>query len=348
MRPGRPAVPICPRCAESTSVVRHSIAQTRTGARPRFRCGDCKRTFTQKSGTPYHRMRHRPSTFDRVMAMVLEGMSKASIARCAGVCATTVARWTNRGAGRAAQYSATRARGISTAELQVDELRSRTLEFARPTWVHTSVDVESRLWLGLRVGTRSLRQVRLHFNEIQSRLSLEYVRPLVVSDGYPYTRKAVDRVFGPLCMHAEVVKRYVKRRIAASSIRLRSGSQARVQAILKASSFSYVVNTSCVERLNLTLRRSLAALHRRTNAVCRTEASLEAQLELLRCYYNFVRPHQSLRQGRQRRTPAMAAGLTKRPLTLREIFSTVIPATELRRAAWPPPHRLCPEARFQI
>lgn len=80
----------------------------------------------------------------------------------------------------------------------------------------------------------------------------------------------------------------------------------------------------------------------------RTEASLEAQLELLRCYYNFARPNQSLRQGRERRTPAMAAGLATRPLTLREIFSTIIPASELRRAAWPPPHRLCSEAKFQI
>ena len=80
----------------------------------------------------------------------------------------------------------------------------------------------------------------------------------------------------------------------------------------------------------------------------RTEASLEAQLELLRCYYNFSRPHQSLRQGRERRTPAMAAGLTTHPHTLREIFSTVISATELRRAAWPPPRRLCPKATFPI
>jgi len=87
------------------------------------------------------------------------------------------------------------------------------------------------------------------------------------------------------------------------------------------------------------VRRSLAALHPRANAVSRTEASLEAQPELLRCYYNFARPHQSLRQGRQRRTPAMAAGLTTRLLTLREIFSIVIPLKEPRRAACVPRRR---------
>lgn len=43
------------------------------------------------------------------------------------------------------------------------------------------------------------------------------------------------------------------------------------------------------------------------NAVRRTEASLEAQLDVPRRYNNFARPHQSLRQGRERRIPAMAA-----------------------------------------
>jgi hypothetical protein len=38
--------------------------------------------------------------------------------------------------------------------------------------------------------------------------------------------------------------------------------------------------------------------------------------------YNFVRPHRALKFGREVRTPAMQAGLTRRRLTLREIFSS--------------------------
>ena len=49
---------------------------------------------------------------------------------------------------------------------------------------------------------------------------------------------------------------------------------------------------------------------------------LEDHLELLRCHYNFVRPHRALKFGREVRTPAMQAGLTRRQLTLREIFSS--------------------------
>ena len=42
---------------------------------------------------------------------------------------------------------------------------------------------------------------------------------------------------------------------------------------------------------------------------------------MLRCYYNFVRPHRALRFGREIRTPATQAGLTTRRLTFRDIFS---------------------------
>ncbi len=68
---------------------------------------------------------------------------------------------------------------------------------------------------------------------------------------------------------------------------------------------------------------------------------------MLPCHCTFTRSHQSLGQGRPRRTPAMAAGLTTHSLTLLEIFGTVNMATELRRAAWPPLRRSCPEAPFQ-
>ena len=49
---------------------------------------------------------------------------------------------------------------------------------------------------------------------------------------------------------------------------------------------------------------------------------LEGHLELLRCYYNFVRPHLGLKFGRVVRTPAMQAGLAARKLTFREIFTS--------------------------
>jgi hypothetical protein len=75
-----------------------------------------------------------------------------------------------------------------------------------------------------------------------------------------------------------------------------------------------------VERLNLTVRQSVAALTRRTWATAQTTGGLEQVVEWWRAYDHFVRPHRSLRQHRRARTPAMAAGLTTRRWTAAELL----------------------------
>lgn len=58
---------------------------------------------------------------------------------------------------------------------------------------------------------------------------------------------------------------------------------------------------------------------------------LAQAFELLRGYYNFIRPNASLRFGRVTRTPAIQGGLFKRALSFREIFSWVPGPIEGRR-----------------
>jgi hypothetical protein len=72
--------------------------------------------------------------------------------------------------------------------------------------------------------------------------------------------------------------------------------------------------------LNLTIRQSSAYLCRRTLCHARRSRRLEDHLDLLRCHYNFLRPHRALKFGREVRTPAMQAGLTKKRLTFRDVF----------------------------
>ena len=71
------------------------------------------------------------------------------------------------------------------------------------------------------------------------------------------------------------------------------------------------LNTSFVERLNLTIRQGSAYVGRRTICHARWREHLEEHLELFRCYYNFIGTHRALKFGREVRTPAMQAGLTR-------------------------------------
>ncbi len=59
------------------------------------------------------------------------------------------------------------------------------------------------------------------------------------------------------------------------------------------------LNTSFVERLNLTIRQGSSYLGRRTLFQTRWKECLEDHIELFRCHYNFVRPHRALKFGRE-------------------------------------------------
>jgi transposase InsO family protein len=121
---------------------------------------------------------------------------------------------------------------------------------------------------------------------------------------------------------------------------VRCGARAEFRRALAALGWSGRVNTAFVERVNLTLRQSVAALGRRTWSTAQGTPHLAAHLEWWRAYYHFVRPHEALRvrlgQPRERggnrlaqryrqRTPAMAAGKTHRRWTAREVLSYPLP-----------------------
>jgi len=89
------------------------------------------------------------------------------------------------------------------------------------------------------------------------------------------------------------------------------------------------IQTAFVERLNLTIRRSIAGLARRSWSVAHSLSELALHFDGWRAYYHFVRPHASLRQrlpeNPARRTPAQAAGLTDHRWTVQELLAYPAP-----------------------
>ena len=148
--------------------------------------------------------------------------------------------------------------------------------------------------------------------------------PLITTDGFEFYKKVIGRVFGPACLYGQVIKTRRNDRIVKVERRMVIGCVGGLQQALRDSEDSSKLNTSFIERLNLTIRQGSAYLGRRTTCHARWKERLEDHLELLRCHYNFVMPHRALKFGREVRTPAMQAGLTTRRLTFREIFSSAM------------------------
>ena len=73
--------------------------------------------------------------------------------------------------------------------------------------------------------------------------------------------------------------------------------------------------TSHVERSNWTLRGHLRRFTRLSNGFSRKKENLRAALALYFAYYNFCRMHKSIRM-----TPAMSAGIARKPWTLADLL----------------------------
>ena len=287
------------------------------------RCQACGKTFCTNTGTPYRRLQHRRATFDDVAALSVEGLNKSAIARVEQIAWNTVDRWLERVADSCHRFNARRITGLAVEELQADKIRTIVGGKQQPIWIFVSIDVWSRLWPSTVVGRRSYRNTFRLFRDVASRVNLARF-PLIATDGFEFYEKAVRRIFGPACLYDQVIKMRRNDRVARVERRTRIGAAWRWEQALSEYEDSATLNTSFIERLNLTIRQGSAYLARRTLCYARRTERRAAHLELLRCYYNFVRPHRALKFGREVRTPAMQAGLTTRRLTLREIFSSTI------------------------
>ena len=140
----------------------------------------------------------------------------------------------------------------------------------------------------------------------------------------------------PDLLYAQVVKQRQRGQVVSVSTKVVFGDAQQVQACLKALPTSQTINTSFVERDNLTLRQHNRRLTRKTNGFSKELPWLEKQLWLSLAYYHLVLPHQSLRRELPQRqptrgegspqrwqpvTPAMAAGMTRHVWTTQELLS---------------------------
>jgi hypothetical protein len=145
-------------------------------------------------------------------------------------------------------------------------------------------------------------------------------------------------------LYAQVVKTTRRRRLVEVQHRVVFGTMAAVNHVL--SPLGWQINTSFIERVNLSIRQHVAAVGRRVATLCKGEAGVRQQLVLYHVYYNFCLPHTSLRQALPQsepttghgsakvwrpRTPAVAAGLTDHVWTLRDVLLYRVPP-------WPQPH----------
>ena len=104
------------------------------------------------------------------------------------------------------------------------------------------------------------------------------------------------------------------------------GNPKLIDRAIESSPISKTINTSFIERANLTLRNHIRKLTRKTLCFAKRKQALEAQTNIVITYYNFSKPHRTLTLGspngkRIKRTPAVAANLIEHIWPIRQILA---------------------------
>jgi IS1 family transposase len=308
------------------------------------------------------------------MRTLAEGNSLRGTGRTVDVDKDTICDWVDR-AGRPCRAVTTYLFDtLYITECQGDELWSfvrkkeahltvaeKGLALYGEAWVWIAFAPAWRLGAAVVVGKRDQAHANVLLEPLQA-VSCGYI-PFFTSDQLPPYARALLHVYGtpeiilhipgkrgpkptpkrlpPADLHyAQVIKHRKSGRVVEVTTKIIFGSEAAVQARLVASPVSQPINTSFVERNNLTCRQCNGRLSRKVLSFSKDLTWLEKRLWLSLAYYHFVLPHDSLSQrlsepqstggsGSPKQwqlvTSAMAAGLTDHVWTMEELLSYRVP-----------------------
>lgn len=212
-------------------------------------------------------------------------------------------------------------------------------------WIWASLDPESKLIINFFIGERSLEDCKVFIDDLIKRIRS---KPLFTSDELPHYKTALAEHFShledqpktgkrgrpkkskvvidPELQYATVHKTRDNGKVVKVERNIIFGDAKLIDQIIETSKVSNSINTSFIERINLTLRNHNRKLTRKTICFAKQKRMLEAHVNIVVMYYNFSRPNCSLTlkssDGKKiERTPAMAAGLIDRIWPLGDILA---------------------------
>jgi len=308
---------LCPICEGPT----RTKGKNRNGSE-RYRCGACKKTFTDQATRPHDNRRLDPSKMILCLRMLLEGNSIRSVERLTGVHRDTIIDAMIAAGEKCDRFMKVAITMVPVANVQVDEIwgfvgckektaiRKNYGPEVGDAWCFTGIERDTKLILAFHVGKRTPEDT-LAFAQKLDRATTG--RFQMTTDGFRPYLTAIPHVFGSRIDYATLVKVY------GESEDERRYSPPRITAIIETPQCGNPdedeICTSHVERSNRTLRMQIRRLTRLTDAHSKKWENHEAALGLFFAYYNFCRVHSTIKG-----TPAKAAGLTGETWSLERLL----------------------------
>ena len=260
----------------------------------------------------------------QVIRCLIEGCSINSTVRMSGVAKHTILKLLVEIGPVCAEFLDATMHNLKCERIQVDEIwqfvgaKQKNVKphhfedggYAGDVWTWTAIDADTKLIPCFMLGQRDAGAARDFMEDLASRLAN---RIQLTSDGLKVYIKAVQDAFGGEIDYAMLVKvygidpqgekRYSPAICTSCESRPITGNPDPIH-----------INTSYVERQNLTMRMSMRRFTRLTNAFSKKLENHAAMAALYFMWYNFGRVHQTLKT-----TPAVKAGIADHAWTVEEI-----------------------------
>jgi IS1 family transposase len=218
-------------------------------------------------------------------------------------------------------------RNLNCRNVQVDEvwgyvgmkqrtaLRKKAGNDVGDVWTWIAIDADTKLVPAFAVGDRTQYMANCFIEDLAGRLSH---RIQLSSDALRCYNGAVERAFGANVDYGSIIKTF-------SHTELMEQRRYSPPEVIKVEKLPVtgnpdvdLISTSYVEKQNHTLRMHCRRLSRLTNAFSKKIENFRAAVALHYAYYNFVKIHKTIRC-----TPAMEAGVTTSPWTVRELVDMI-------------------------
>jgi len=292
----------------------------------RFRCRSCRRTYAERPERPLGDMRLPLDRALLVLHLLCEGSSVRAIERITGTEKRTILRLLAQVGEGCERMLEETVKAVPVQDVQADELwtyircKQGTRERRRisdpdagDAYCYIGIERHTKLVLAWHLGRRN-RWDAEDFMEKLSRATAGHFQ--LSTDGFKGYENATEYSLGGRVDYAQVVKEFG----SEGGEEARRYAPPRLIGQEKIAVFGSPeedrICTSHVERGNWTLRGHLRRFTRLSNGFSRKKANLRAALALYFAYYNFVRFHRSIRM-----TPAMAAGIARKPWTLVDLLT---------------------------
>jgi IS1 family transposase len=255
-----------------------------------------------------------------LLSLLCEGCSLATITRHTGAHKMTILSLLKDAGAASAAYLDARVRGVVSRRVQADEIWSfcymkekRVPEVWKgfpglgDVWLWLAICTESKLAISYHVGCRGGPSATAFIKDLASRLT---GRIQLSTDGHRPYIEAVAVGFGSSSVDYAM--------IAKHAIVSETDNTEMVGYSVFGEPDPYFINTSYIERYNLTIRMTDRRYTRKTNGFSKSIENHKHSVALHVLYYNFVRVHMALKT-----TPAVSAGLADRAWYYEDIIEMI-------------------------